>query len=104
MQVGGPHLSGEAIDIHKGDGLIITGSYTPNDCLQIWDMRKFNTPMRVINWDGGDMTHGKEWLHDFTEQRETHEKLFGAANPFLYSVKFDASGELILAGGGSGSN
>lgn len=33
----GPYICGDAIDIDD-NGMILTGSYRPHECLQLWDL------------------------------------------------------------------
>lgn len=76
----GPMITGDAIDIH--DGYILTGSYSPENQLQLWD---FNTCEHIedIPWD---------------------EALPVDQSCLVYSCQFQKStGDLIIAGG-SGNN
>ncbi|CDW83313.1 wd repeat protein [Stylonychia lemnae] len=98
----GPQINGEAIDIHHG-GLLLTGSYTPNNCLQLWDLRKHTEPARTIDWDGGDKDSSGNWINNFEEYSQNSTSL-GEANAFLYAAKFNIEGNLIFACGGSGKN
>eukprot|EP00347_Sterkiella_histriomuscorum_P023217 403335501 len=104
QQINGPQIQGEAIDIRHQDGILLTGSCQPNDCIQLWDLRKTHTPLRTIDWDGGDKDASGQWINLFQEQYESHQKLLGEASAMLYTCKFDITGEFIYAAGGSGKN
>ncbi len=72
----GPHICGDAVDVHGN--LIVTGSWRPDNPLQLWD---FGTGALVenINWGVG----------------------INEEPCFLYAAQFskEGEGELIAAGG-----
>jgi WD40 repeat protein len=103
MSVSGPHICGEAIDVRKDDGIIMTGSYTDNNCLQFWDLRNSHTPCMTIDWCGGTKDAKGEWINKPAEWAST-QSTFGSNAAFLYSAKFTYDGKYVIAGGGTGKN
>ena len=47
----GPHICGEAIDFRNDGNTLLTGSYRPENALELWDIRKLQK-FRDIIWDG----------------------------------------------------
>jgi COMPASS component SWD3 len=79
----GPHICGDALDLVKGE--ILTGSWRPEDQLEIWD---FGTGERITSIP-------------FSTQFSAH----GSQSCMLYAAQFskESQGNFILAGG-SGAN
>lgn len=69
----GPHLCGDAIDINPHDGTVVTGSYVQHNPIQFWDLRKAKTCTSCIDWNGGLRdSHGKEFIHHDEEEYKQH--------------------------------
>ncbi len=43
----------DGLDI-RGDGILLTGSYRAEDCLQMWDLRTFEC-FKTVDWDGAGL-------------------------------------------------
>ena len=69
--IGGPNICGDSIDIRSGE--ILTGSWRPNDQLEIWDMRSLGL-MSQTNFSKEDKCQ-------------------------VYGAKFALSSEFLVAGG-----
>jgi len=79
----GPHVAGDAIDINDRNE-ILTGSWRPENPLELWDYGS-GRRLAVVPWNQSSVR----------------------AEPcFLYAAQFskDASGQQLIAAGGSGSN
>ena len=52
MSIYGPHICGDAIDFYKDSYTLLTGSYRQDDVLELWDIRKKDERVRLIDWNG----------------------------------------------------
>jgi WD40 repeat protein len=75
----GPHICGEAIDIHPFSHILLTASWQPKDALQTWDLSSGKVietiPYNIID-------------------EEIHQP-----NDMLYSCAYSADGNWLAAGG-----
>lgn len=71
----GPSLSGDSVDIFEDK--MVTGSYRPEDSLQVWDWKK-NEKVQTIDWEYGT---------NYSD------------NAYLNFARFNKTGKLIVAGG-----
>lgn len=53
ISIYGLHVSGESIDFHPKDGKILVGTYSADNMLSIWDIRKPTQTYSYIDWYGG---------------------------------------------------
>ena len=84
----GPHLCGDSIDISSDGTKILTGSWRPEDQLQLWD---FGT---------GALVETVPWTSSLIQQREPC---------MVYAAQFDkpkvqGAKQQLIAAGGSGAN
>lgn len=74
----GPHICGDALDIDPTGKQILTGSWRPEDSLEIWDLGT------------AKLQHSLSW----------QKKVKGKSRPeMLYAVKWAPNGSYLLAGG-----
>ncbi len=76
----GPHLCGDAMDVHKNT--ILTGSWRAENQLELWDFGSGKL-IEQVQWNQGKAIRGESCM--------------------LYSAQFNTGGNLIAAGG-SGAN
>ena len=85
------------------------GGYQGTDVLQFWDIRKTGDgPFKIIDWCGGLKDKKGDWIGKMPENNEALMHQFNGLNgfnaAFLYSAKFNHTGEFVIAGGGTGQN
>lgn len=88
---------------------MLVGAYQATDCLQFWDLRKTGVgPFMMIDWCGGIKDGKGEWIGEKPKSNDVILSQFSGAkmvnNAFLYSAKFNNTGEFVIAGGGTGQN
>lgn len=76
----GPHISGDSVDIR--DNQILTGSWRPDEQLQIWD------------YPSGKLIETVPWF----------QSAYKGEPCLLYTAQFSKGKECLFAAGGSGSN
>lgn len=104
LSISGPVLCGESLDVHPIDGLILTGSHEADNCIELWDLRKTNKRVRIIDWSGGIKDSDGKWVVEHESDYTTHQKKLGDSAAFLYCSMFSRDGSKIIAGGGTGKN
>ena len=71
----GPHICGDAISIHPNKNILLTGSYRPNNPLELWDI------------SSGKVIHQDEWYGS------------NESSQMLYAATFSNDGAYFAAGG-----
>ena len=115
----GPHICGDSIDV-AGDGVLLTGSWRPDDQLQLWDLGSGKL-IQSIPWNGptsssmlpqtrsqpSKLGPSASTMSSGGAGDELQQPALPSRPPpcMLYAASFshDAAGSLILAGG-SGAN
>jgi len=80
----GPHICGDAIDM-KGDYLL-TGSWSTENQIQIWDLRTFKL-LYNVNWEG-DKAYNPTYLYSAQFSKNSKSNLFavGGSNANIFRI------------------
>lgn len=80
----GPHICGDALDIDCTGKQILTGSWRPNDALQLWD------------YGSGEIIKSLDWSKSIPNVRDRPA--------MIYSASFKPGDSSLIAAGGCGTN